>query len=129
MKEGGAWERRWMVGELPVQWVSRDNGRAHCFSSVGMVNGNAGPDGHSVRVLCTHQSHPAKGLRAFAHPSPRTNPKEAWQPQGCIHILQEQTLGPSAAGKEFSQQLIMVHRENQLYQIVLISAPRAGDVR
>lgn len=111
-----------------MQWVGRENSRAHCFSVLGKVNGNAGPEGHSVRVLCTQQSHFAKGLKAFACPPPRTNAKEAWQSQGCIHILQEQTLGPSAAGKEFSQQLITIHTENQLHQIALISVPRAGDV-
>lgn len=93
--------------------MGRVNGRAHCFPVLGWVNGNEGQEGHSLRVLCTQQSHRAKALKAFARPPPRTNPKEARQSQGCIHQLQEKTLGPSAAGK-FSQQLIMVHTEKQL---------------
>lgn len=85
MEEGGVWQGRRLlgVGEHPVQWAGRDNCREHCSPVLGQVNGNAGQEGHSVRVLCTQQSYLAKGLRAFfACPPPRTNPKEPWQSQG-----------------------------------------------
>lgn len=106
------------MGKHPVQTAGRSNGRASALLPC------AGADKRQCRPKetflkgCMHTaSRLAKGLRAFARPSPRTNPEEVQQSQGCTHIPpQEQTLGTCASGKEFSQQLLMsVHTENQLW--------------
>lgn len=127
MEEGDGWEGRWLVGEHPVQWVSSVNGRAHCFPVLGQVNGNAGQEGHSLRVSRTQQSHLAKGLRAFACPLPRTNPKEAQQSQGCIHTPRSTPWGLLLLERSFLSTDNGSHRKPAA--TALVCAPRAGDVQ